>query len=63
MSGTHKERVSYDQLMVSQWVAGFCRSMREEQNLQMRDYIDYFISLLDDSQDFSWAVTKASHAE
>ena len=37
--------------------------MREEQNLKMRDYmIDYLISVLDDSQDFSWAVTKNSHA-
>ena len=62
LSGIHKERVSYDQLTVSQWVAGFCHSMREEQNLTMRDHmLDYLISLLDDSQDFSWAAAKASH--
>ena len=63
LSGTHKERVTYDQLTVSQWMAGFCRSMREEKNSEMRDYmLDYLISLLDDSQDFSWAAAKASHA-
>ena len=37
--------------------------MREEQNVQMRDHmLDYLISLLDDSQDLSWAPAKASHA-
>ena len=61
-TGTNKERVSYDELLVTQWVAGFCRSMREEQNLQMRDYkLDYLVSLVDDSHDFSWAVEKANH--
>ena len=63
LSGIQKERISYDQLTISQWMAGFCRSMREEKNSKMRDHmIDYLISLLDDSQDFSWSASKASHA-
>ena len=30
LSGIAKERVTYDQLSVSQWVAGFGRIMKEE---------------------------------
>ena len=63
LSGSNKERVSYDQLLVVQWVAGFCRTMKEEQNSNMREsMLDYLVSLLDDAQDFSWGVAKASHA-
>ena len=30
LGGNQKERVSYDQLTMGQWVAGFCRSMRDK---------------------------------
>ena len=30
LSGTNKERITYDQLNVTQWVAGFGRTIREE---------------------------------
>ena len=44
-------------------MAGFCRTMKEEQNSKMREYMfDYLVSLLDDAQDFSWGAAKASHA-
>ena len=33
LAGSQKERVSYDQLTMGQWMAGFCRSMREEGSL------------------------------
>ena len=56
LSGLSKERILYNQLSVIQWVAGFCRIMTEEVNS------DYLVSLLDDAQDFSWKVAKASHA-
>ena len=63
ISGLSKERVSYDHLSTTQWVAGFCRIMKEEQNLKIRDnMLDYMISLFDDANDFSWDVAKASHA-
>ena len=32
LAGNIKERVSYDQLTMGQWMAGFCRTMREENN-------------------------------
>ena len=63
LSGSSKERVSYDQLSVIQWVAGFCRIMREEKNTDSKEFmLDYLVSLLDDAQDFSWEAAKASHA-
>ena len=30
LSGSSKEHISYDRLSVIQWVAGFCRIMKEE---------------------------------
>ena len=63
LSGLNKERVSYDQLSVTQWVADFGRTMREESDPETRQYmLDYMISLMDDANDFSWISAKASHA-
>ena len=62
LSGLSKERISYDQLSTTQWVAGFCRIMKEEKNSNIRDnMLDYMISLFDYANDFSWDVAKASH--
>ena len=63
LSGSSKERISYDHLSTVQWVAGFCRIMKEETNSNVKDcMLDYLVALLDDAQDFSWEVAKASHA-
>ena len=63
LSGSSKERVSYDQLSITQWVAGFCRIMKEEKNSKFKEHmLDYMISLFDDANDFSWDAAKASHA-
>ena len=63
LSGSQKERVSYDQLSVVQWVTGFCRIMRDEQNRDIQNsMLDYMIALFDDADDFSWDAAKASHA-
>ena len=61
--GLIKERVSYDQLSVTQWVAVFGRTMREESDPEIRQHmLDYMISLMDNANDFSWISAKASHA-
>ena len=61
LSGSTKERVSYDQFSVIEWVAGFCHTMKEEKNFKMREHmLDSLVSLLDDAQDFSWGAAKAS---
>ena len=63
LAGSNKECVTYDKLTMGQWMAGFCRAMREEidQNFKTA-MLDYLISLLDDCNDFSWSSAKASHA-
>ena len=63
LSGSHKERVSYDQLSIVQWVTSFCRIMRDEQDKTIQNsMLDYLIALFDDANDFSWDAAKASHA-
>ena len=63
LTGSTKERVSYDNLTPIQWMAGFCRTMKEEKNLEMKEHmLDYVIALLEDANDFSWGAAKASHA-
>ena len=42
LSGSKKERIQFDQLSVVQWVAGFCRILREEKNPQLKEHmLDY----------------------
>ena len=54
-------RISKDRLIYN--LAGFCQIMRYEESLQTRGHmLDYLITLLDDSNDFSWQAVKASHA-
>ena len=63
LSGQNKDRVTYNQLSPIQWMGGFCRTIREESDITIRDHmLDYVIDLLDDATDFSWALAKASHA-
>ena len=63
LSSLNKERVSYDQLSVTQWVAGFGRTIRKESDPEIKQHmLDYMISLMDDANDFSWVSAKASHA-
>ena len=63
LSGVSKERVTYDQLSVTQWVAGFGRIMKEEKNHEIKEHmLDYLVALFDDANDFSWDAAKASHA-
>ena len=63
LSGSKKERIQYDNLSVVQWVAGFCRILREEKDPQITEHmLDYLIALIEDANDFSWDAARASHA-
>ena len=63
LSGSSKERISYDQLTMPQWMASFRCTMREETNQNLKDHmLNYLIDLMDDANDFSWGAAKASHA-
>ena len=55
LAGTTKDRVTYNQLNITQFMAGFYWIMREESCQIMKDHmLDYLISLLNDSNDFLW---------
>ena len=44
-------------------MTGFSRARTEESNHNSKEaMLDYFISLLNDANDFSWTSAKASHA-
>ena len=63
LSGLNKERVTYDQLNVRQWVAGFGRTIRDESDPIMKQHmLEYLIALMDDASDFLWTSAKASRA-
>ena len=63
LSGSKKEWIQYDNLSVVQWVAGFCRILKEEKDPQVRKHmLDYLIALMEDANDFSWDAAGASHA-
>ena len=63
LTGTNKKRASYDQLTPVQWMAGFCRTVKEGSDLSLREHmLDYIKALFEDGSDFSWAAAKASHA-
>ena len=63
LSGQNKNRVTYNQLSPVQWMAGFCRTIREESDMAIHEHmLDYVIDLLGVATDFSWASAKASHA-
>ena len=63
LAGNTKDRITYNQLNITQWMAGFCRIMKEESCQTTKNHmLDYLIALLDDSNDFSWQAAKASHA-
>ena len=63
LTGTNKEKVTYDQLSTVQWMTGFCRAMRDQNDAQTGEFmLDYLINLLEDANDFSWSMAKASHA-
>ena len=49
-------------MTMGQWMACFCRAMREETDQNYKNtLLDFLISLLDDSNSFSWSSAKASH--
>ena len=63
LAGSTKDRITYNQLNVTQWMSGFCRILRDKNCQNIRDHmLDYLIALLDDSNDFLRHASKTSHA-
>ena len=61
--GTARQRVTYNQLTLTQWVQGFCRNILEEKSRKRKDLmVAYLGDLMEDATDFSWQGVKAAHA-
>ena len=51
LSGSAKNRVSYDSLTVFQWVCGLCNIIREEKNVKTKNcMLDYMTEIMEDAQ-------------
>ena len=63
LGGTARQRVTYDQLSMTQWVQGFCRNILEEKSGKRKDLmVAYLGDLREEATDFSWQGAKAAHA-
>ena len=63
LSGVNRQRVTYDQLMLTQWVQGLCKNILEESCNERKDImVSYLRDLMKDATDFSWQGAKAAHA-
>ena len=63
LTGSTKSRASYDNLSMSQWVAGFSQIIREQTDPTVKNQmLDYMSDLMEDSHDFGWQAAKGCHA-
>ena len=54
LSGTARQRDTYDQLTLTQWVQGFCRNILEEKSGKRKDLmVAYLGDLMEDATDFT----------
>ena len=61
LGGVSKQRITYDQLNLTQFVQGFAKNILEEQNPNFcESMLQYLADLMEDATDFSWANAKAS---
>ena len=63
LTGNRKSRLTYDDLMVTHWVAGFVSCIQEKKSAETRASMLYYLgNLMEDASDLSWESAKASHA-
>ena len=63
LGGANRQRVSYDQLSLTQFVQGFVRNVVEENDQCVKDKMLLYLSdLMEDATDFAWVNAKAAHA-
>ena len=62
LGGISRQRVTYDQLSVTQWVQGFCKNILQQESSDRREImVSYLGELMEDATDFSWQGAKATH--
>ena len=63
LGGSNRQRVTYDQLSLTQWVQGFCKNILEEKSSKRKNtMVSYLSDLMEDATDFTWQGAKAAHA-
>ena len=63
LGGNTRQRVTYDQLSLTQFIQGFARNMIDEKNNDIRDHMLWYLhDLMEDATDFAWSSAKAAHA-
>ena len=63
LRGVSKQRITYDQLNLTQFIQGFAKNIFEEQNPNIcESMLQYLADLMEDATDFSWTNAKVSHA-
>ena len=63
MRGVTRQRVTYDQLSLTQFIQGFTRNILDERDNEIREHmLGYLNDLMEDATDFSWGSAKAARA-
>ena len=63
LGGPSRQRITFDQMSLTQFVQGFSRNILEEKDGEIREcMIRYLNELMEDATDFSWSNAKAAHA-
>ena len=63
LGGVTRQRLTYDQLSLTQFIQGFTRNILDESDGKVREQMLWYMSdLMEDATDFSWASAKAAHA-
>ena len=63
LGGQTRQRLTYDQITMTQFVQGFAKNILDEKNWDIREHmLQYLGDLMEDASDFSWVSAKASHA-
>ena len=63
LGGVTRQRMTYDQLSLTQFIQGFTRNILDESDGSVREQMLWYLNdLMEDATDFSWASAKAAHA-
>ena len=63
LGGASKQRLTYDQLNLTQFIQGFAKNILEEKDQNCHELmLQYMADLMEDTNDFTWSNAKAAHA-
>ena len=63
LGGATRQRLTYDQLSLTQFIQGFTRNILDERDNEIRECMLWYLNdLMEDATDFSWGSAKAAHA-